>query len=240
MTESTANSEMIRLEDLHLTLSGAGGPVNVLRGISLSIAASETVGLLGPSGSGKTSLLMTVAGLERPTRGTVAVAGADLAGYDEDALALFRRENIGIVFQNFHLIPTMTALENVALPLELSSAGDALPRAEAALRSVGLDHRLGHYPAELSGGEEQRVAVARAFVAGPRLLLADEPTGNLDRKTGDAVIELLFGLAAGRGTTLVLVTHEQTLAARCRRLLRLEDGCLVGDTGVSPLRAVLP
>ncbi len=228
------------MEDVHLTLSGAAGPVNVLRGLTLAIAAGETVGLVGPSGSGKTSLLMITAGLERPTRGAIAVAGTDLAGLDEDALALFRRENIGIVFQNFHLIPTMTALENVALPLELSSAGDALTRAEAALQAVGLGRRLGHYPAELSGGEEQRVAVARAFVAGPRLLLADEPTGNLDRKTGETVIGLLFDLAAAHGTTLVLVTHEQALVVRCGRLLRLEDGRLVGDSGAPPMRAVLP
>lgn len=228
------------MEDVHLTLSGAAGPVNVLRGLTLAIAAGETVGLVGPSGSGKTSLLMITAGLERPTRGAIAVAGKDLAGLDEDALALFRRENIGIVFQNFHLIPTMTALENVALPLELSSTGDALTRAEAALQAVGLGRRLGHYPAELSGGEEQRVAVARAFVAGPRLLLADEPTGNLDRKTGETVIGLLFDLAAAHGTTLVLVTHEQALVSRCGRLLRLEDGRLVGDSGAHAMRAALP
>ena len=231
---------MIRMDKVYLTLSGAAGPVNVLRGLTLAVPAGQTVGLVGPSGSGKTSLLMTVAGLERPTGGAIAVGGTDLAGLDEDGLALFRRQTIGIVFQNFHLIPTMTAVENVALPLELSSAGDAVTRAEAALHAVGLGHRFGHYPAELSGGEEQRVAVARAFVASPRLLLADEPTGNLDRKTGDAVVDLLFDLAAARGTTLVLVTHEESLAARCARLIRLEDGCLTADSSVPAARAVLP
>jgi len=221
---------MIRMESMHLTLSGAAGPVNILRGIDLSIAPGETVGLVGPSGSGKTSLLMTVAGLERPTRGRVAVAGTDLARLDEDGLALFRRGTLGIVFQNFHLIPTMTAIENVALPLELASSGDVMTRAREALAAVGLGHRLGHYPGELSGGEEQRVAIARAFVGEPKLLLADEPTGNLDRKTGDVVMDILFDLAAARGTTLVLITHEQALTERCGRLLRLDDGRLVEDS----------
>ena len=231
---------MIRMDELRLTLSGAAGPVNVLRGINLAVPAGQTVGLVGPSGSGKTSLLMTIAGLERPTGGTIAVAGTDLARLNEDALALFRRQTIGIVFQNFHLIPTMTAVENVALPLELSSAGDAVTRAEAALIAVWLGQRLGHYPAELSGGEEQRVAVARAFVASPRLLLADEPTGNLDRKTGAAVMDLLFDLASARGTTLMLVTHEESLASRCERVIRLEDGCLTGDSRLPVMRAVVP
>jgi len=230
---------MIRIEGVHLTLSGAAGPVNILRGIDLEIGAGETVGLVGPSGSGKTSLLMTIAGLERPTRGKVSVAGRDLGGLSEDALALFRRKNIGIVFQNFHLIPTMTALENVALPLELSSASDAVTRALSALEAVGLSHRTGHYPGQLSGGEEQRVAIARAFVAEPKLLLADEPTGNLDSNTGEAVIALLFELAARRGTTLLLITHETALASRCGRLLHLEDGRLVGEGAAVGRRAAL-
>jgi len=228
MTVSCKDAPMIRMEDVHLTLAGAAGAVNILRGIDLSIAPGETVGLVGPSGSGKTSLLMTIAGLERPTRGRIAVAGRDLAALDEDGLALFRRESVGIVFQNFHLIPTMTALENVALPLELAGAAGAAQSAREALGAVGLGHRLAHYPGELSGGEEQRVAIARAFVAGPKLLLADEPTGNLDRKTGDAVMDVLFDLAAARQTTLLLVTHEPSLTERCGRLLRLDDGRLVG------------
>ena len=189
----------------------------------------ETIGLIGPSGSGKTSLLMTIAGLERPSRGKISIAGTDLASLNEDGLALFRRKTIGIVFQNFHLIPTMTALENVAVPLELAEIRDATARAREALEAVGLGHRLGHYPGELSGGEEQRVAIARAFVGEPKLLLADEPTGNLDRATGDSVMALLFDFAAKRGTTLVLVTHEPALTEHCGRLLRLEDGKIVDD-----------
>ena len=220
---------MIRIEDMHLTLEGAAGAVNILRGVDFQIGAGETIGLIGPSGSGKTSLLMTIAGLERPTRGVISIAGTDLGSLNEDGLALFRRKTIGIVFQNFHLIPTMTALENVAVPLELAEIRDATPRARDALEAVGLGHRLGHYPGELSGGEEQRVAIARAFVAEPKLLLADEPTGNLDSTTGDSVMTLLFDLAASRGTTLVLVTHELALTERCGRLLRLEDGKIVDD-----------
>lgn len=231
------NPPMIRMEDVHLTLEGAAGAVNILRGIDLAIAEGETVGVVGPSGSGKTSLLMTVAGLERPTRGCIAIAGTDLEGLDEDELALFRRETTGIVFQNFHLIPTMTALENVMLPLELADCAAADSHARDALESVGLSRRLGHYPGELSGGEEQRVAIARAFVAAPKLLLADEPTGNLDSATGDIVMNLLFDLAASRGTTLVLVTHELALTQRCDRLLRLEDGRLAADTRKPAIRA---
>ena len=220
---------MIRIADLHLTLEGAAGAVSILRGVDFQIGAGETIGLIGPSGSGKTSLLMTIAGLERPTRGVISIAGTDLGSLNEVGLALFRRKTIGIVFQNFHLIPTMTALENVAVPLELAEIRDATPRARDALEAVGLGHRLGHYPGELSGGEEQRVAIARAFVAEPKLLLADEPTGNLDSTTGDSVMTLLFDLAASRGTTLVLVTHELALTERCGRLLRLEDGKIVDD-----------
>jgi putative ABC transport system ATP-binding protein len=231
MTVSRNDPTMVRMEDVHLTLAGAAGSVNILRGIDLEIGAGETVGLVGPSGSGKTSLLMTIAGLERPTRGKISVAGTELSSLDEDGLALLRRDALGIVFQNFHLIPTMTAQENVALPLELAGAPDPQSRARAALEAVGLGARLGHYPGELSGGEEQRVAIARAFIAEPKLLLADEPTGNLDSKTGDGVMNLLFDLAASRGTTLVLVTHETRLTERCGRLLRLDDGCLAADSG---------
>ncbi len=228
---------MIRMDDVHLTLEGAAGAVNILRGVDFEVGAGETIGLIGPSGSGKTSLLMTIAGLERPSRGKISIAGTDLGSLNEDGLALFRRKTIGIVFQNFHLIPTMTALENVAVPLELAEIRDAVPRAQNALESVGLGHRLGHYPGELSGGEEQRVAIARAFVGEPKLLLADEPTGNLDRATGDSVMALLFDFAAKRGTTLVLVTHEPALTEHCGRLLRLEDGKIVDDR-MAPSRRI--
>lgn len=234
---SAPRQNMIRMEDVHLTLSGAAGPVNILRGIDFTVDAGETVGLVGPSGSGKTSLLMTISGLERPTAGRITVAGTDLAGLGEDALALFRRETVGIVFQNFHLIPTMTALENVAVPLELAGTADALARARDALKSVGLGHRLSHRPGELSGGEEQRVAIARAFVAKPKLLLADEPTGNLDRATGDQVMDQLFALHAAHGTTLLLVTHEPALTERCGRLLTLDDGRLAEKSGPRDIRA---
>ncbi len=228
---------MIRMENVHLTLAGAGGPVNILRGIEFSVDSGETVGLVGPSGSGKTSLLMTVSGLERPTSGRITVAGTDLSALDEDRLALFRRGTIGIVFQNFHLIPTMTALENVAVPLELAGAIDAMSRARDALKSVGLGHRLDHRPGELSGGEEQRVAIARAFVAAPKLLLADEPTGNLDSKTGEQVMDHLFDLHAAHGTTLVLVTHEAGLTERCDRLFALDDGRIAEQSGRPGFRA---
>jgi putative ABC transport system ATP-binding protein len=204
--------------------------VNILRGVHLSVRPGEAVGIVGPSGSGKTSLLMLLAGLERPSAGTLTVAGQDLARLDEDALARFRREQVGIVFQAFHLIPTMTALENVAVPLEFAGRSDAFDRASSSLREVGLGHRLTHYPGQLSGGEQQRVALARALVAEPRLLLADEPTGNLDRATGAAVMELIFGLRARLGTTLLLITHDPDLAARCERQLRMEDGRIVADS----------
>jgi putative ABC transport system ATP-binding protein len=217
------------LDDVHLQLTSAAGDVNVLRGIDLTIGAAETVGVVGPSGSGKTSMLMVIAGLERPTSGTVRVAGTGFAGLDEDALAVFRRDHVGIVFQNFHLVPTMTALENVALPLEFAGAADALDRAAAQLASVGLGHRVGHYPGQMSGGEQQRVALARAFVTEPAILLADEPTGNLDGATGDAVMEVLFGLQERRGTTLILITHERALAARCGRIVHLVDGLIAED-----------
>ena len=219
---------VIELQDLHLRLTGGGGEVNVLRGIDLRIGRGETVSLVGPSGAGKTSLLMVAAGLERPTAGRVRVAGTDLEKLDEDALARFRREQVGIVFQNFHLVATMTALENAALPLEFAGRADARERAAEALAAVGLAERSRHFPSQLSGGELQRVALARAFVTRPALLLADEPTGNLDQETGRRVMDLLFELQAAHGTTLVLVTHDPQLAGRCRRRLHLADGRLQG------------
>jgi putative ABC transport system ATP-binding protein len=227
---------LVQIRDLHLTVPSAAGPVNILRGIDLDIAAGEAVGIVGPSGSGKTSLLMVLAGLERASGGSIVVAGHTVTGMDEDALARLRRETIGIVFQAFHLIPTMTALENVAVPLELAGARNATVRARAALDTVGLGHRLTHLPGQLSGGEQQRVALARAFVPRPRLLLADEPTGNLDQATGDAVMDLLFRLRAETGTTLVLITHDAHLASRCSRRVHLADGMVV-EVDLSPLCA---
>jgi len=227
---------LVVVEDLHLTLSSAAGPVNILRGISFEIAAGETVALTGPSGSGKSSLMMLLGGLERPSAGTVRIGGDDLGALDEDRLARLRRREIGIVFQSFHLIPTMTALENVALPLELAGDRNAFASAAAALAMVGLDHRRDHYPAQLSGGEQQRTAIARAFIAGPRLLLADEPTGNLDGATGGLVIDCLFAERARHGTTLLLITHDQSLAERCERRIRLADGSIVEDSRITPLR----
>ena len=220
---------MIRLSGIALKLASAAGEVNILRGLDLEVAAGESVGIVGPSGSGKSTMMMIIAGLERPSAGRVEVAGEDLTALDEDQLARFRRARIGIVFQAFHLIPTMTALENVAVPLEFAGRGDAFERAQGALAAVGLDHRLAHYPGQLSGGEQQRVALARAFVVEPLLLLADEPTGNLDGETGRQVIELMFELAARRGTTLMLITHDPALAGRCRRLVRLLDGRVVAS-----------
>ena len=217
---------MIRLRDVRLTIPAATGPVNILAGIDLDVAAGETIGIVGPSGSGKTSLLMLIAGLERATGGAISVAGRDLALLDEDARAKFRLAALGIVFQSFHLIPSMTALENVAVPLELAGRRDAGAVAAAALAQVGLGHRLDHRPAQLSGGEQQRVALARAFAPVPRLLLADEPTGNLDAATGGAVMDLLFGLCAARAVTLLLITHDPALAARCGRVVTLKNGLI--------------
>jgi putative ABC transport system ATP-binding protein len=218
---------MIELADVQLTLASAAGPVNVLRGVSLRVAAGETVSLVGPSGSGKSTLMMVTGGLERPSGGRVAVNGVDLGTLDEDGLARFRRDAIGIVFQAFHLIPTMTALENVAIPLELAGRRDAFDAARDGLAAVGLAERVLHYPGQLSGGEQQRVALARAFAAQPKLLLADEPTGNLDTGTGRLVIELLFGLSARHGTTLLLITHDRDLARRCNRIVHMADGQIV-------------
>ncbi len=218
----------MRVRDLHLTVQSSAGPVNILRGIDLDIATGAAVGVVGPSGSGKTSLLMVLAGLERASSGSVRVAGHELTAMSEDALARLRRSSIGIVFQAFHLIPTMTALENVAIPLELAGDAAATDRAEANLRAVGLGHRLTHLPGQLSGGEQQRVALARAFGPAPRLLLADEPTGNLDRATGESVMDLLFALREQRGSTLMLITHDPDLAERCGRIVHIADGQVVG------------
>jgi putative ABC transport system ATP-binding protein len=215
---------MVELRDVHLKLAGAGGEVNILRGVDLAVAAGETVSIVGPSGSGKTTMMMVIAGLERPSAGRVVVAGQDLGSLGEDQLARLRRDQVGIVFQAFHLIPTMSALENVAVPLELAGRRDAFARAEAALAAVGLGQRLAHYPGQLSGGEQQRVALARASAAGPRLLLADEPTGNLDAETGRQVIDLLFDLAGRHGATLLLITHDPALASRCSRGVEMLDG----------------
>lgn len=217
---------VLSLADARLTLAGNAGPVEILHAITLDILRGESVGLVGPSGSGKSSLLMLMGGLERASSGQVLALGRDLTALGEDDLARFRRGNMGIVFQSFHLVPTMTALENVALPLQIAGARDALPRAEAELARVGLGHRRNHYPSEMSGGEQQRVALARAVAPRPAILLADEPTGNLDAANGAAIIELLFTLQAETGATLVLVTHAPDLAARCSRLVRLADGRL--------------
>ena len=225
---------IVSLEDLAVTLTGAAGPVEVLRGIDLDLAPGETVSVVGPSGAGKTTLLMVIGGLERPTAGRVEVAGADLASLDEDGLARFRGTHVGIVFQAFHLIPTMTAIENVAAPRELAGAPDAFDRAREELAAVGLDHRLGHYPGELSGGEQQRVAIARALVNGPDLLLADEPTGNLDAATGDQVIGHLFARSRERRAALLLITHEARLAALCDRTIRMADGRLESEPRAEP------
>ena len=223
---------MVEIKDLHLSLVGGAGPVNILRGVDLNVAAGETISILGPSGAGKTTLLMALSGLEKPTSGLVRVAGVDLTGINEDGLARFRRAHIGIVFQSFHLVPTMTALENVALPLEFADADDPSGQARAALQKTGLGDRLNHFPGELSGGEQQRVALARAFVVKPSLLLADEPTGNLDRETGQIVMDLLFDLQKEHGTTLVLVTHDEALAERCNRSIQMIDGKLHEMDGV--------
>ena len=213
---------------MRLALGRPPARVDILHGIDLTVEAGETVALLGASGSGKSSLMAVLAGLERPTSGEVRVAGLDFAALDEDALAVARRGRIGIVLQAFHLLPTMTALENVAVPLELAGEPDAFGRARAELAAVGLVARVDHYPAQLSGGEQQRVAIARALVARPALLFADEPTGNLDTVTGAAIMDLLFARAADRGTTMLVITHDPALAARCARVVELADGRVVG------------
>lgn len=222
---------LVDIVDLQLSLVGGAGVVNILRGVDLSVAGGETISIVGPSGAGKTTLLMALSGLEKPTSGQIHVAGVDLTSINEDSLARFRREHVGIVFQSFHLIPTMTALENVALPLEFASSENPMAQAMAALKKVGLGERVDHFPGELSGGEQQRVAMARAFVAKPSLLLADEPTGNLDRETGAMVMDLLFELQKEHGTTLVLVTHDEALASRCHRSVKMIDGLLQEESG---------
>jgi putative ABC transport system ATP-binding protein len=215
---------MIDISDLRLTLSSDAGTVQILNGIDLEVAARESLGIVGPSGSGKTSLMLLIAGLEQASGGSIRLGGTEITRMSEDALALYRRAHIGIVFQAFHLIPTMTAVENVATPLELAGEKRALAIAEAALEEVGLGHRLKHYPGQLSGGEQQRVALARAVAPQPEILLADEPTGNLDTETGARVIDLLFGLQRRRGATLLLITHDPALARRCDRIIHLADG----------------
>jgi putative ABC transport system ATP-binding protein len=229
----TSPSLAISARNLTLTLGSSAAPVAILRGIDLDIADGEVVALLGPSGSGKSSLMAVLSGLERASGGSLMVAGADFAALDEDGLAAARRGRIGIVLQAFHLLPTMTAAENVATPMELAGMADAAPRALAELEAVGLAHRTGHYPTELSGGEQQRVAIARATAARPGLILADEPTGNLDAATGADIIDLLFARRAETGATLLIITHDASLAARCERVLTMADGVIVSDTGAA-------
>jgi putative ABC transport system ATP-binding protein len=218
------STPLVSLKDVELTLGQGASKVHILRKTSLEVLSGETLGLVGPSGSGKTSLLMVLAGLERPQSGSIMVAGQELTQLSEDKLALFRGQQIGIVFQSFHLVPTMTALENVAVPLELAGDRQAFDKAEAELKAVGLGERLTHYPGELSGGEQQRVAVARALAPQPAMIVADEPTGNLDKKTGDQITELLFNATKDRKTTLILVTHDMNLAKRCDRVMRMREG----------------
>lgn len=223
------SNPLVNLSNVTLTLPSRAGPVEILRGVDLDVSNGEAVGVIGPSGSGKTTLLMVLSGLEKISSGIVNVAGHNLDVLDEDALALFRRDHIGIVFQAFHLIPTMTALENVAIPLEFKGNGQAFELAAERLERVGLGHRLQHYPGQLSGGEQQRAAIARALAAGASLILADEPTGNLDLETGHQIIELLFSLQKEESTTLILVTHDPELAGRCERIVSVADGKIIDD-----------
>ncbi len=225
---------LISLHDACLTLAGNAGPVNILKDITLDVHKGESIGLTGPSGSGKSSLLMLLGGLERATNGRVSVLERDLGTMSEDQLARFRMRHVGVVFQSFHLVPTMTALENVATPLELSGRRDAFELARRELNAVGLDGRADHYPRQMSGGEQQRVAIARALAPEPDILLADEPTGNLDTENGEIVMDLLLGLGEKHQSTLVLVTHAAELARRCSRLIRLEDGRLAGGDTAGP------
>ena len=232
-----AASPVIKLQSVKLSLSSGAGSVDILRGLDLTVRDGETVAILGPSGSGKSSLMAVMAGLERASAGTVEVAGEDFSRLSEDGLARARRGKIGIVLQAFHLIPTMTALENVATPLELAGIPDALARSAKELEAVGLGHRLGHYPSQLSGGEQQRVALARAVAPRPRLLFADEPTGNLDGATGAQIIDLMFRLQAEQGTTFILITHDRDLARRCARVIEMRDGRIVADHPAAQLKA---
>ncbi|MGB3139975.1 MAG: ABC transporter ATP-binding protein [Aestuariivirga sp.] len=217
----------VLLKNITLTLPSRAGNVEILRGVDLSVNAGEAIGIVGPSGSGKTSLLMLIAGLERATAGTLEVAGTSLKDKNEDALAAFRRDTIGIIFQSFHLIPTMTALENVSVPLEFKGVANAMQVAEEKLKRVGLANRLSHYPGQLSGGEQQRVAIARALASGARILLADEPTGNLDQETGEQIIKLLFELKEQESASLLLITHDRALAKRCDRIAEVRDGKVI-------------
>jgi putative ABC transport system ATP-binding protein len=236
------NEPIIQLDNVHLTLTSKAGPVHILRGVSLDIPAGPPAAIVGPSGSGKTSLLMVMAGLERASSGRVSIAGRELTRLSEDELAVLRGAEMGIIFQSFHLVPTMTALENVALPMELAGKADADKTARDLLKEVGLAARTDHYPAELSGGEQQRVAIARALVREPRIILADEPTGNLDGRTGRQIIDLLFGLRESRNATLVIVTHDDHLAGMADRIIRMADGSIAADesTKASAVRAVSP
>lgn len=230
MTLADAAPPAIEAERVTLTLGAAEAPVDILRGVDLTILQGESVAILGPSGSGKSSLMAVLSGLEQASGGRIAVAGLDVGAMDEDALARARRGRIGIVLQSFHLLPTMTALENVAVPLELAGAGDAFARAEAELVAVGLGHRLHHYPSQLSGGEQQRVAIARAVAGRPAILFADEPTGNLDGATGAAIIDLLFARQRDAGAALVIITHDPALGKRCDRVVQMADGRIVGPS----------
>jgi putative ABC transport system ATP-binding protein len=227
---SRSPSPSILASDLRLTLGNGGGAVEILKGVDLVVPQGQTLALLGPSGSGKSSLMSVLSGLERASSGALIVAGEDFAAMDEDALARARRGRIGIVLQAFHLLPTMTALENVATPLELAGMDHARERAEAELAAVGLGHRLSHYPAQLSGGEQQRVAIARALVPRPSLVFADEPTGNLDARTGAAIIDLLFARRDETGATLLIITHDEALAQHCERIVTIADGCIASDS----------
>lgn len=226
----TNPSPAISARNLTLTLGTADAPVDILRGIDLDIEQGEVVALLGPSGSGKSSLMAVLSGLERATGGSLTVAGENFTNLDEDGLAAARRGRIGIVLQAFHLLPTMTAAENVATPMELAGMDDASPRASAELKAVGLGHRIGHYPTQLSGGEQQRVAIARAIAPRPSLIFADEPTGNLDAHTGEEIVELLFNRRNETGATLLIITHDRKLAEKCERVLTMADGVIVSDT----------
>jgi len=229
MRVETCNDIVVDAQNVTLSLGAREAPTEVLKGIDLAIHRGQSLAILGPSGSGKSSLMAVLTGLERASGGAVSIAGIDYGPLDEDALARARRGRIGIVLQSFHLLPTMTALENVAVPLELAGIGDAFAKAEAELDAVGLGHRLGHYPAQLSGGEQQRVAIARAIAPGPEIVFADEPTGNLDGRTGAAIIDLLFSRRAATGATLVIITHDPALASRCERVIEMADGLIAQD-----------
>ena len=229
MNAQAVGDIVIAAHDVTLSFGEGEARTDVLRGIDLTIRQGESVAVLGPSGSGKSSLMAVVSGLERASGGRVHVAGVDISGLDEDELARARRGRIGIVLQSFHLLPTMTALENVAVPMELAGAEDAFDRARAQLHAVGLGHRLDHYPAQLSGGEQQRVAIARAVAPRPQILFADEPTGNLDGETGTAIIDLLFAQKDATGSTLMIITHDPSLAARCGRIIEVQDGLIAAD-----------